>query len=95
MNHVLSATSAEALALLKGFELLEILGCTKVIIISDKLATELSEVLSTYSATMAECFLKADQVALQHCYRDDNQECVDLAPGLTGALYFKYLKNVF
>jgi hypothetical protein len=98
MNHMLSATSAEALALLKGLELLEILGCTKVIIKSDKVATKLSEVWSTYSETMAECFLKAnsiDQVSLQHCYRDDNHECVDLAPRLIGALYFKYSKKYF
>lgn len=78
--HVMDATSAEALAMLKGMELLERLGCSGVVVESDCLqlinaCTGDTELFDPFSATLAEIFAKAqaiDGISFQHCKRDAN-----------------------
>jgi ribonuclease HI len=87
LQNVLSAATAEALALLRGLEFLEELGCFSVIIESDSLdliqaCNGVVEVWSPYSAIMVKCFLKASsmkEVLFQHCNRDANQVAHSLA----------------
>ena len=87
VDHVLNGATAKALALLKGLQFLESVGCSSVIIESDSL--ELIQVCngeiavwSPYSAILAECFSKAsmmEDVSFQHCMRDANQVAHQLA----------------
>jgi hypothetical protein len=61
MDHTLDATTAEAIALLKDFELLESLGCSRMVTESDCLelieaCNGVNEVQSPYSAIMPEYF---------------------------------------
>ena len=87
LDNVLDATTAEALALLRGLEFLEKLGCQSVCIESDSLeliqaCTGVIEIWSPYSAILAECFLKASTMniaSLQLCPRDANQVAHELA----------------
>jgi ribonuclease HI len=87
LDNILSAATAEAIALLRGLELLEQLGCSKVIIESDSLerihaCNGTIEIWSPYSAILAECFLKAsniESVSFQHCPRKANQVAHNLA----------------
>ena len=87
MQNLLSAATAEAFGLLKGLELLEQLGCSSVIVESDSMeliqaCNGVLEVLSPFSAIMAECFLKAswiNRISFQHCPRDANRVAHNLA----------------
>ena len=63
----LDATSAEALAMLKGLELLERLGCTNIIIEFDSLELINAckgevDMFSPYTTTLVECFAKAQTI---------------------------------
>ena len=81
LSYVLNAASAEAVALLKGIELLERLGCTHVTFESNSLELinacngEL-DIYSPYSATLADCFAKAKMIegaTFTFCRREANQ----------------------
>lgn len=75
------------MALLKGLDFLERLGCSNVVIESDSLeliqaCNGTIEIWNPYSAIQAECFLKASNiltVSFQHCYREANQVTHQLA----------------
>lgn len=87
LDHVLNASTAEALALLEGLKFLENLGVTRVITESDSLeiiqaCNAVIEVWSPFSAILAECFMKAhslDSVEFIHCPREANQVAHQLA----------------
>jgi ribonuclease HI len=87
LGNMQSATSAEAMAILKGFEFLENLGCDAAYIESD--STEVIEackgtidIMGPYSAILADCFQKAssmDMVKFTHCRREANMVAHHLA----------------
>lgn len=65
--NVLSPASTEAMALLKGLVLVEQLGCSPVIVESDSLElvqlwNGVTEVMTPYTAIMAECFAIAQRL---------------------------------
>ena len=83
----LDATSVDALAMLKGLELLERLGCTNIIIESDSLELINAckgevDMFSPYTTTLVECFAKAqtiDGISFEFCPREANQVAHHLA----------------
>uniref|UniRef100_A0A8R7TCJ5 RNase H type-1 domain-containing protein n=1 Tax=Triticum urartu TaxID=4572 RepID=A0A8R7TCJ5_TRIUA len=88
--HVLDAGSTESLAMLKGFELLERLGCSGVTVESDCLdlvnaCTGVIELFGPSSAILVEIFAEAQHIAgisFQHCKRDANLVAHNLAKHL-------------
>uniref|UniRef100_A0A8R7NW91 RNase H type-1 domain-containing protein n=1 Tax=Triticum urartu TaxID=4572 RepID=A0A8R7NW91_TRIUA len=78
---------AEAIALQRGLELLEDLGCQPVIVESDSLeiiqaCNGVIEIWSPYSAILADCFQKAlriGDVSFIHCPRKANRLAHNLA----------------
>jgi hypothetical protein len=87
LDNLLSATTSEASALLKGPEFLERFGCSHCYVESDSLEiTEACngevEIHSPYLAILADCFLKASnmsEIQFQHCHREANQVAQELA----------------
>jgi ribonuclease HI len=75
------------MALLKGLEFLEKLGCSSVVVESDSLeliqaCNGESEVWSPYDAILTECFVKTSNmfnISFKHCQRDANQVAHELA----------------
>ena len=87
IDNVLDAAAAEALALQKGLQLLERLGCSSVVIESDSLelikaCNREIEIWNPHAAILAEIFMKIsmmDSVIFQHCLREANQVAHNLA----------------
>jgi ribonuclease HI len=87
LNDLMSSAQAEAMALLRGLQFLEQIGCSSAYIESDSL--ELiqacngdTEVFSPYTAVLADCFQIAstmDLVIFQHCHREANMVAHNLA----------------
>jgi ribonuclease HI len=84
---MISPAAAEAIAVLKGFELLERLGCTSCEIETDSLdiikeCNGEVDINYPYAAILAECFHKASDMtepSLIHCHREANQVAHELA----------------
>ena len=80
MANLLDAATAEALALRRGLQLVDDLGCTPVIMESDSLElveafNGVTEIWSPYTSILMDCFLIArriGQVKIQHCPREAN-----------------------
>ena len=87
LTHLHDATTAEAIALQRGLELLEDLGCQLVIVESDSLeiiqaCNGVIEIWSPYSAILTDCFQKAlciGVVSFMHCPRYANRLTRNLA----------------
>lgn len=86
-HHVLDATTAEAVAIQRGLEMVEDLGCQQIIVESDSLeviqaCNGVIEIWSPYTAILAECFQIAYQigtVSFVHCFREANRLAHNLA----------------
>ena len=87
IDNVLDASAAEAMALLRGLQFLQRLGCSSAIIESDSLeliqaCNRKIEIWSPHAAILAESFMNAstmDEVSFQHCLREANQVAHQLA----------------
>ena len=87
LHHLLDATTAEAVAIQRGLELVEGLGCHQVIVESDSLeviqaCNGVIEIWSPYTAILADCFQKAYRigvVSFAHCPREANRLAHNLA----------------
>jgi ribonuclease HI len=87
LGNMQSATSAEAMAILKGLDFLENIGCDAAYIESD--STEVIEacsgtidIMGPYSAILADCFQKASSMRMVkfiHCRREANMVAHHLA----------------
>lgn len=79
-GHAANAASAEALALRRGLQLVQQIGCSRIIVESDCLevidaCNGVSDILAPYAATLADCFQLAHGVSsirFQHCSREAN-----------------------
>ena len=87
LTNLFDATTAEALALQKGFMLIEQLGCSPVTIETDSLElvqafNGVFEVSSPYTAILVDCFLRSSRlgvITVQHCNREANRVAHNLA----------------
>ena len=87
LSNLLDATTAEALALQRGFDLIDHIGCSPVIIETDSLEVckaynGETEIWGPYSAILADCFLRAQSIGsiqVQHCAREANMVAHHLA----------------
>ena len=87
IDNVLDAAAAESMALVRGLQFLQGLGCSSAIIESDSLELIQScnrkiEVWSPHAAILAEGFMSAslmDEVSFVHCLREANQVAHQLA----------------
>ena len=78
--NVLNANTSEALALKKGLQFVETLGCRPVLVESDSLQlvdafNRVIEIWSPYTAVLIDCFQIArriGQVKVQYCPREAN-----------------------
>ena len=80
LNNLLDATTSEAIALRRGLQLVDDLGCVPVIVESDSLELVESlngviQIWSPYTSILMDCFLLAQRigrVTIQHCQREAN-----------------------
>jgi ribonuclease HI len=87
LENMLSPATAEATAILRGFELLEKLSCTSCQVETDSLdiikeCNGEVDINSPYAAILAECFQKASdmtEISFVHCHREANQVAHELA----------------
>jgi ribonuclease HI len=87
LDNLLSPASAEAMALLKGLELIDQLGCKNIACESDSLelvqaCNGETDILSPYAAILADCFAiasKIDNISFNHCQREANQVAHQMA----------------
>jgi hypothetical protein len=81
ISNVIDASTAEALALKYGLDLLEHTGCSPSVVESDNLklintCNGVIELWSPYTAILADCFQIAQRIGLisfQHCPREANK----------------------
>ena len=81
IDNVQDAAAAKALALLRGLQFIERLGCFSAIIESDSLeliqaCNKEIEIWTPHAAILTESFMKSslmDYVVFYHCLRDANQ----------------------
>lgn len=87
LSNLLDAVTSEAIALKKGLELIEHLGCLPVILESDSMQLVVAfnnriEIWSPYTAVLMECFQIASrigQLKIQHCPREANTVAHEIA----------------
>ena len=87
LKHMMSAATAESIAIKKGLDLVERLGCKRITVESDSLEViqacgGLIEIWSPYTAILADIFQKAFSIGLvsfAYCNRQANKVAHNLA----------------